>query len=203
MQNEKKQTSRSRVGSKPIEDLISHSSISASPPLNDRSDCSSASSFWSSSSLRSFLREALWSFLKHSSNADEHGVSSRSRVSLLSRLHSRRSTSPSVSDHGDDFEGARDPNTFSTRARKLSSTDSEDAIEGEGEREGDFLRFSFGVFCVCVCDPYNKERRKEPPVGHYMVSAGCLGNLQTLGFLFCFFEKDIWAWFKVFFFFWV
>ena len=41
---------------------------------------------------------------------------------------------------------SRDSNTFSTQARKLSSTDSKDAIEGEGE--GDFLRFSFGVYCV-------------------------------------------------------
>ena len=73
-------------------------------------------------------------------------MSSRLRVSLVSRLHSRRLTSPSMSDHGDDFEDARDPNTFSTRAQKLSSTDSEDAIEGEGE--GDFLRFSFAVYCV-------------------------------------------------------
>ena len=48
-------------------------------------------------------------------------------------------------DHGDDFEDARDPNTFSTRARKLSSTDSEDTIEIEGE--GDFLRFLFTPFC--------------------------------------------------------
>ena len=73
-------------------------------------------------------------------------MSSRLRVSLVSHLHSRHSTSLSVSDHGDDFEDARDPNTFSTRARKLSSTNSEDAIEGEGE--GDFLRFSFGVYYV-------------------------------------------------------
>ena len=144
MQNEKKQTSRSRVGSKLIEDQLSHSSISTSLPVNDRSDCSSASSFWSSSSLRSFLREALWSFLKHSSNADDHGMSSRLRVLLVSRLHSRHSTSPSMSYHGDDFEDARDLNTFSTRAQKLSSTNSEDAIEGEG----DFLRFSFSVYCV-------------------------------------------------------
>ena len=146
MQNEKKQTSRSRVGSKPIKDLISHSSISASPPLNDQSDCSSTSSFWSWSTLRSFLREALWSFLKHSLNANEHDMSSRSRVSLVSCLHSRCSTSLSVSDHSDDFKDARDLNTFLTRARKLSSTDSEDTIEREGE--GDFLRFSFCVYCV-------------------------------------------------------
>ena len=68
----------------------------------------------------------------------------RNRVSLLSRLHSHRSTLPSVRDHSNDFEDARDPNTFSTRARKLSSTDSEDAIEIEGE--GDFLR---GCRLVC------------------------------------------------------
>ena len=159
MQNEKKQTSRSRVGSKLIEDQLSHSSISTSLPVNDRSDCSSASSFWSWSTLRSFLREALWSFLKHSLNANEHDVSSRSRVSLVSCLHSRCSTSLSVSDHGDDFEDARDPNTFSTRARKLSSTDSEDAIEGEGE--GDFLRFSFGVYCVCVWECVILLTRKD------------------------------------------
>ena len=55
-------------------------------------------------------------------------------------------TSSSVSDHDDDFEDARDSNTFSTRARKLSSTEFEDTIEGEGE--GDFLRFSLGVYCV-------------------------------------------------------
>ena len=72
-------------------------------------------------------------------------MSSQSHVSLLSRLHSRRSISPSVRDHGDDFEDARDPNTFSTRAQKLSSADSEDSIEIEGE--GDFLRFSLTPFC--------------------------------------------------------
>ena len=76
------------MGSKPIEDLISHLSISASPPLNNWLDCSSASLFWSSSSLRSFLREALWSFLKHSLNIDEHSVSSRLCLPLVSRLHS-------------------------------------------------------------------------------------------------------------------
>ena len=72
-------------------------------------------------------------------------MSSQAHVSLLSRLHSRRSISPSVRDHDNDFEDARDPNTFSTQARKLSSTDSEDAIEIEGE--GDFLRFSLTPFC--------------------------------------------------------
>ena len=49
-------------------------------------------------------------------------------------------------DQGNDFEDVRDLNTFLTRAWKLSSTDSEDAFEGEGE--GYFLRFSFGVYCV-------------------------------------------------------
>ena len=44
------------------------------------------------------------------------------------------------------FWGCSDSNTFSTRAQKLLSTDSEDTIEGEGE--GNFLRISFGVYCV-------------------------------------------------------
>ena len=85
-------------------------------------------------------------FLKALVDANEHDVSSQSRVSLVSCLHSRCLTSLSVSDHSDDFEDARDLNTFLTRARKLSSTDSKDTIEGEGE--GYFLRFSFCVYYV-------------------------------------------------------